>query len=124
MAASRADIAIWLKEGKKLGATHTMIVCDTFDHEDYPVHVMKCEDAREKFNSYNGKDMQTVMEVYSHSLDHVVQMDEHRAFHFEYNEDVSKKIKERMQRSLRKTMKELSSKDDKKQPSEEDDPVI
>jgi hypothetical protein len=41
MSTTKTDIAVWLKEGKQRGATHTMIVCDTFSYEDYPVHVQK-----------------------------------------------------------------------------------
>jgi hypothetical protein len=83
MATSREDIRGWLKEGKKQGATHTIVVCDTFDHEDYPVHVKPGEDVRKKYEEYNGPNMQRVMEVYSHAHDHEAQLNEHRAFHFD-----------------------------------------
>jgi len=73
----------WLKEGKKSGATHTIIVCDGFDHEDYPVHVMPGTDVRTKEAEYAGKSMQRVMEVYCHAMDHEVQLDTARAFFYE-----------------------------------------
>lgn len=79
--ATKDEIRAWLGEGKAKGATHTIIVCDTFDHEDYPVHVLPGEDVRKKTASPG--EMQRVMEVYSHRLDHETQLAEHRAFHFD-----------------------------------------
>lgn len=68
MAVSREDIRQWFERGKKENATHMIIVCDTFDYEDYPVYVSKEEDVREKLKefSYNNN-MQRVMEVYSYA---------------------------------------------------------
>lgn len=83
MAASREDIKKWFKEGKKRGATHMIVVCDTFDYEDYPVFVEKDQKVREVFEEYNDKNMQKVMEVYSLSRDIESQLNEHRAFHFD-----------------------------------------
>ena len=40
MAATRKDIKTWFVEGKEKGATHMIIVCDSFSYEDYPVFVM------------------------------------------------------------------------------------
>lgn len=81
MATTQSEIRRRLAEGKAKGATHTIIVCDTFDHEDYPVHVMPDDDVRKK--AANPGEMQRVMEVYSHRLDHEAQLAEHRAFHFD-----------------------------------------
>jgi hypothetical protein len=53
--------------GVKMGATHVIIVCDTYDWEDYPVFVMPGEDAIERFKDFQGN-MQKVMEVYKVSL--------------------------------------------------------
>jgi len=83
MAATREDIKTWLKNGKKQGATHVIIVCDTFDHDDYPVYVMPHQNARKEYEERNGKNMQRVMEVYNLSMDIALQMAEKRAFHFE-----------------------------------------
>jgi len=68
MAATRTDIKDWLEQGLKDGATHVIIVCDTFDHDDYPVYVQPGEDVREKAEEYRNKDMQKVVEVYSLTL--------------------------------------------------------
>lgn len=82
MAATKQDIRSWLDRGKKEGASHLIVVCDTFDYDDYPVYVMPGDDAHEAFTKYNGVNMQKVMEVYSFSLDLEAQLNEHRAFHF------------------------------------------
>lgn len=56
----------WLSPPKEKGVvyTHVIIVCDTFDHEDYPVYVKAGESVKERFAHYNGPNMQRVMEVY------------------------------------------------------------
>jgi hypothetical protein len=55
----------WLTDGKELKATHCIVVCDTFDHEDYPVYVSKKQNVREIMKKYDGINMQRVMEVYN-----------------------------------------------------------
>jgi hypothetical protein len=47
------------------------------------VHVLPSEDVRKKYDEYNGKDMQRVMEIYNHGMDHEAQLGEHRARHFD-----------------------------------------
>jgi len=69
MAASTSDIRRWFIEGKKDGATHMIVVCDSFDWSNYPVYVKAGENPREIASGYNGKDMQKVMEVYNLSMD-------------------------------------------------------
>lgn len=44
--------------------THMIVVCDTFDFEDYPVFVEPEEDIKERIHFINGRSMQRVMEVY------------------------------------------------------------
>ena len=39
MAAKKEAIERWIKDAKEKGATHIISVCDTFEWEDYPVHV-------------------------------------------------------------------------------------
>jgi len=61
------DLREWFERGKKERATHMIVVCDTFDHEDYPVYVKKTEDVREVTKKYAlGENMQRIMEVYSY----------------------------------------------------------
>lgn len=81
MAASRDDISGWFDQGKRAGNTHMIVVCDTFDHEDYPVYAKGDEQARSQHDRHNGKNMQRVMEVYDLRLPKTVQLDEHRAMH-------------------------------------------
>lgn len=83
MGTSREDIEGWFKEGKRQRASHMIVVCDTFDHGDYPVYVKGGEDkAREKYDEYNKKEMQRVMEVYHLGSDMRTQLDQHRSFNF------------------------------------------
>lgn len=81
MAATRIDIACWFDNGVEKKATHMIVVCDTFDHEDYPVFVMSGEDVREKVKKYS-ENMQRVMEVYDLSMDKTEQLDQHRVFNY------------------------------------------
>lgn len=83
MGTTREDILGWLKEGQHQGATHVVVVCDTFDHGDYPVYVMPGEPVRKKADEYNRKEMQRVMEVYALHLDLNAQLSERRSFHYE-----------------------------------------
>lgn len=73
MAASKEQIEKWVREGtSKLGVTHVLIVCDTYDWEDYPVYVEKGQDVHTQAKYNNGPNMTKLMEVYSltgkHSL--------------------------------------------------------
>lgn len=79
MATTQDDIRRWLKEAKKDKATHVVVVCDTFDWEDYPVSVKKGQDVQ-KVIADHSKDMQKVMEVYNLSMDIDKQLKEHRVW--------------------------------------------
>lgn len=76
------DILGWLNRAKKENATHMLVVCDTFDWDDYPVFVSDEENVRDVYEQYHGKDMQKVMEVYNLSLDIHRQLCEFRARNF------------------------------------------
>jgi hypothetical protein len=73
MAASLEDLKRWFADGKRQRCTHMIIVCDTFDWQDYPIYA-KVADARQKYEEHNGKNMQKVMEVYDLRLSMVKQM--------------------------------------------------
>ena len=81
MAATRSDIERWLKGAPKT-ATHLIVVCDTYDWDDYPVYVEEGEDARAKADEYRTKSMQQVMEVYNLKMNIEAQLNEHRAFNY------------------------------------------
>jgi len=57
MAVTKGEIRTWLLEAKKEGATHVIVVCDTFDYDDYPVKVMPGEDAKKRAFQINGNDI-------------------------------------------------------------------
>ncbi len=77
------DIRGWLEEGKKKGATHMIVVCDTFSHEDCPVFVMPGIDVTTKYAEISKESMQRVMEVYALHIPWDAQLNERRAFHFD-----------------------------------------
>jgi hypothetical protein len=79
MPTTREDIQGWLREAKERGATYLVVMCDTFDWEDYPVYVMPGEDPNELRKSAN---MQKAMECYDLSLDLDMQLDERPAHHW------------------------------------------
>ncbi len=80
MGTTKEDIKIWIDRGIKEKATHVIIVCDTFDYEDYPVMVKSSEDVHEIIQKYNGKNMQKIMEVYNLKLNIEQQLNEHRTY--------------------------------------------
>jgi hypothetical protein len=82
MATMRKDIARWLQKGVDRRATHMLVVCDSFDHEDYPVYVKPSEDVQKVYDRYDGKAMQRVMEVYNLSMDLDAQLKQPRARNF------------------------------------------
>lgn len=91
MGTTRSDLSGWFDEGVKQGATHMVVVCDTFSHEDFPVYVMPDGDVQkvvaEKGAGPRGaaenRSMSRVMEVYAMHLDKAMQLSEGRSFHCE-----------------------------------------
>lgn len=77
------DIRRWLKEAINKNAKYLIVVCDTFDHNDYPVHCMTDEECWEKFN--NPGDMQSVMEVYDLNMDIENQLNQNIVFNLPKN---------------------------------------
>lgn len=82
METTKEEIRNWLHRAKSNGATHVIVVCDTFDHEDYPVEVKPGEDVRKMHNDYSKKDMQRIMEVYNLSMDFDMQLNQKRSYNF------------------------------------------
>jgi hypothetical protein len=78
MAATGKDIRGWLERGKVEGARFMLVVCDTYDYEDYPVFVKANEDINEKAKEYNSVNMQRIMECYDLSMDFDQQLDPRR----------------------------------------------
>lgn len=72
------EISEWFDRGVSQGAAHMIVVCDTCDHEDYPVFSTGDEETRAAYAQYNGQNMQRVMEVYDLPDDKVAQLNERR----------------------------------------------
>lgn len=76
---TRAQISYWLKSGNSGERTHMIVVCDTFDHEDYPVYVVEGYNIHKEVARYNCN-MNRVMEVYSYAMDLDKQLAQKRAY--------------------------------------------
>lgn len=68
----------WVLEGKEDGATHVVIMRDTFDGSTSPVNVMPGENVRD-IAVDNEEDMEMVVEVYNLALNIDDQLQEYRA---------------------------------------------
>jgi len=62
MAATKADIEGWFDRGVKEGYKYMLVICDTFDYDDYPSYFNDESCARARINRKG--DMQKVMECY------------------------------------------------------------
>lgn len=82
MGTTKNQLRQWFDEGVEQNAAYMIIVCDTFDYEDFPVYVAQDENVRERHSVETAKPMQKVMEVYNLGLDREQQMTERRAFNF------------------------------------------
>lgn len=76
MAATRQDIDRWFDRGIANGARHMLVVCDTFDHDDYPVFTHSDAECLARYKEPGN--MQRVMEVYDLRAEKAEQMNEHR----------------------------------------------
>lgn len=79
MSATKAEISGWFDQGAMKGARWMLVICDTYDHEDYPVYANTAEECRARYKTPG--EMQRVMEVYDLLTDKAYQLIEHRAFH-------------------------------------------
>lgn len=55
------DVERWTETAREKGATHVIVVCDSFSYEDYPVYIMPGESLKDKRSEYDGKSMQRVV---------------------------------------------------------------
>jgi len=81
-AATRQEIKEWFEQGVNQGASHMIVMCDTFDWDDYPVYVAPPVDARKTVEVKGEHNMQRVMEVYNLALPMEAQLNERRAFNY------------------------------------------
>ncbi len=82
MAATQKEIGEWFDRGVEQGATHMIIVCDTFDYDDYPVYVTPQQNVKEVESKYRDNNMQRVMEVYDLRKDKAAQLKQTRVFNY------------------------------------------
>ena len=77
-------IRSWLLQARTKGASHVLIVHDSYDREDgdYPVNVPAGKDPLEIAKEYS-VDGQRVVECYALHLNLEMQLAEHRAHHYE-----------------------------------------
>jgi len=80
---TKKTIEGWLERGlsNKDSPTHLVVVCDTYDWDDYPVYVFPDQDVRQIVKQFSGN-MQKVMEVYNLALPLDKQLNEHRSFNY------------------------------------------
>lgn len=83
MAATQNDIRRWLNEAKNKNAKYLIVVCDTYDHDDYPIQCMTDEECWIKYN--NPGDMQRIMEVYDLNMDIENQLNQNIVFNLPKN---------------------------------------
>jgi hypothetical protein len=61
---SLRDIADWFEEGKRNKAKFMIVMCDTFDHSDYPCYVYATSQFWGVYAEKEKASMQRIMEVY------------------------------------------------------------
>ncbi len=83
MSARREDISDWFDRGVRNNATHMIVVCDTYDYNDYPVYVKHGENPREIAKKYSGSNMQILMEAYSLGKPKQPQLDAFRVWNWD-----------------------------------------
>lgn len=81
MSTDKHCLRFWLARAKELKAEYMIVVCDSFEYEDYPIYTSAQSFAR-YYQQANGRNMQKIMEVYDLSLDIEAQLNETRAFHY------------------------------------------
>lgn len=79
---TREMISEWFDRGVQQGATHMLVISDSFSYEYYPSYVQKGQDPRKIEQEYSGESMKSVEEVYDLSLPKNPQLDERRARHY------------------------------------------
>lgn len=75
---TRDDISAWFDRGVLQSATHMVVVCDTFEHDDYPCYPKSNAECLAKVGKPGN--MQRVMEVYDLKRDKKEQLNAVRAW--------------------------------------------
>lgn len=74
MATTKDIISAWFNHGVAQNARHMIVVCDSFNYEDYPIFTNTDDECLQRYKSH-GK-MQYTMEVYDLRHDKAEQMSE------------------------------------------------
>ena len=82
MATTINELKDWFVKGQNTGATHMIIICDTWDWIDKPIYVTSEQDARQEFIKHKENAFTKVMEVYNLKKDINNQLNKHRAMEF------------------------------------------
>lgn len=80
MTTTKTELSDWFDRGVAQKQRYMIVVCDTFDWEDYPVFVTPTADRpiSAEVAAYNGPNMQKVMEVYDLQAPKAAQLSQHR----------------------------------------------
>jgi hypothetical protein len=76
---TKAEIREWLAKAPDC-ATHMLVMCDTFDHDDYPVYFNNVAQAQKRADKPDL--MERFMECYRLDMDHEQQLAQSRARNF------------------------------------------
>ena len=75
------EISEWFDRGLSSNMSHLLVVCDTFEYEEYPVFAKNNDDCLIKYEKYRfGENMQRLMEVYDLRLDKESQLNQRRTW--------------------------------------------
>lgn len=89
MTATRHDIEYWLEQGIEKGASHVVVVHDTYDHDNFPLYIMPGQNPRDVFHEKYIKNnappsaAYAADECYDLTLPIDAQLREQRAHHWE-----------------------------------------
>ena len=61
---SHETIQQWCREKFKAGSTHMLVICDTYDYEQYPCG-LTAADFWDRYRHYDGHNMQRIEGVYA-----------------------------------------------------------
>ena len=75
------EVETWFRKGVRDGAIAMLVVMNDYNDMDYPIFVMPQEQFQEKFQLYDGKDLQRVVAVYLLTQDLASQMAEPSVYH-------------------------------------------
>ncbi len=78
MTATRNDIESWFKYGKAEGLEYLIVMCDSYDYDNYPKYCSRNQ-LQGTIDAYP-KDMQYIEEIYDLNMDMTAQVAQYRCF--------------------------------------------